>query len=75
MHKSEQQQEQFKFPNGGLVTYRYLEDFLCVIEHLDPYGDLAPRRLGWRVQTWLQGGHSKAFGRTQPLSSCGRLHS
>lgn len=54
------------------ITHRYLEDFLCVIEHLHPYGDLLPWRLSGRTQAWLQGGHPKAFRGAQPLSSCRR---
>lgn len=57
-------------PNLTHITHRYLEDFLCVIEHLNPYGDLSPWRLGRRTQAWLQGGHPKTFRGAQPL--CGR---
>lgn len=32
------------------VTHRYLKDFLSVIEHLNPYGDLA----SWRLARWAQ---------------------
>lgn len=50
------------------ITHRYLEDFLCVIEHLHPYGDLSSWSLGGRTQARLQRGHPEALGGAQPLS-------
>lgn len=54
------------------ITHRYLEDFLCVIEHLHSYGDMSPCRLSWRTQARLQRGHPEALWGAQPLSGCRR---
>lgn len=58
--------------NQTSITHRYLEDFLCVIEHLHSYGDLSTRRLSWRTKARLQCGHPEALGGAQPLSGCRR---
>lgn len=52
-------------------THWYLEDFLSVIKHLNPDGDLTSWRLARGTQARLERGHPKAFRGAKPLTGCG----